>query len=251
MNRIYSFAVSVFAALTLSSLTPVNAADTDPTFAEVQAKIAAMFDAIDPEDISTSPVDGWYTVQKGQIIAYVSADGRFLMQGDLIDLDTSTNLTEASRNTVRRELVAALRDDESILFAPEETRHSVTVFTDIDCTYCRKLHNEIQGYMDRGIAVRYVLYPRNGQRSRAWNTSENVWCAKDRNGALTAAKADRKFTTTSCDASMVARHYKLGQDIGLTGTPAIILEDGTLVSGYLPPAQLSMRLAHATSGSAQ
>lgn len=240
MNRKATAVAALIATMTLA-LT-AHAAETDAQLEAVRAKVSGMFDAIDPGDINASPVDGWYMLQKGSIVAYVSADGRFLLQGDLIDLDRGVNLSELSRNETRRELMGSLHDDEAILFSPAEVKHSVTVFTDIDCTYCRKLHSEIDAYMNEGIAVRYVLYPRNGRRSHAWVTSENVWCADDRNSALTAAKLDREFETSSCDASMIARHYQLGQDIGLTGTPAIVTEDGTLIGGYVPPASLSARL---------
>jgi thiol:disulfide interchange protein DsbC len=245
MNRIFTAASVLIAtiALPISALT----AEADAELEAVRAKVSSMFDMIDPGDISASPVDGWYTVQKGSVLAYVSGDGRFLLQGDLIDLDRGVNLSELSRNDARRELVATLKDEESILFSPADVKHSVTVFTDIDCTYCRKLHSEIEQYMSKGIAVRYVLYPRNGRRSHAWTTSENVWCSNDRNSALTAAKLDREFQTSSCDASMIARHYQLGQDIGLTGTPAIVTEDGTLIGGYVPADALSVRLDQAES----
>ena len=142
--------------------------------------------------------------------------------------------------------MATLKDDESILFSPVDPKYSVTIFTDVDCTYCRKLHAQINEYLDRGISVRYVLYPRNGPASRAWSKSEDVWCAKDRNEALTAAKLDRKFETSECDASMIGKHYALGQGVGLSGTPAIVLEDGTLIGGYLPPAALAGRLESAS-----
>ena len=245
MNRIVTTATAVIAMIML----PIYAcaADADAALEAVRSKVSAMFDMIDRDDINASPVDGWYTVQKGSIVAYVSADGRYLLQGDLIDLDRGVNLSELSRNDARRELMASLKDEESILFSPASVKHSVTVFTDIDCTYCRKLHSEIDQYMSEGIAVRYVLYPRNGRRSHAWKTSENVWCSSDRNSALTAAKLDREFETSSCDASMIARHYELGQNIGLTGTPAIVTEDGTLIGGYVPPAALSARLEQAGS----
>jgi thiol:disulfide interchange protein DsbC len=124
----------------------------------------------------------------------------------------------------------------------------VTVFTDVDCTYCRKLHNEIDEYMGQGIAIRYVLYPRNGPASRAWSTSEDILCSRDRNSALTAAKLDREFQTSKCDASMLTRHYTLGQDVGLSGTPAIVFEDGKMVQGYLNPSALGARLEQANSG---
>jgi len=223
------------------------AADTDPKLDAVRAKISAMFDSIEPENVNTSPIDGWYTIQKGSIVAYVSDDGRYLLQGDLIDLETQVNLSEQSRTDTRRKLMASIDDDQTILFSPSEIKHRVTVFTDVDCTYCRKLHSEIDQYLARGIQVRYLLYPRNGPASHAWNTSEEVWCAKDRNGALTAAKQDRAFETTECDASAVAKQYVLGQDIGLTGTPAIVLEDGTLIGGYLPPDALNYRLEQAAA----
>jgi thiol:disulfide interchange protein DsbC len=218
------------------------AADADPKLEAVRAKISGMYATLDPEDVDVSPIEGWYTVQRGSIIAYVSDDGRYLMQGDLIDLDTQVNLSEASRADVRRKLVSTLSDDDAILFSPAEVKHTVTVFTDVDCTYCRKLHSEIDAYMDLGIEVRYVLYPRNGPASRAWTTSEEVMCASDRGSALTAAKLDREFQTTKCDTGALTRNYSLGRDVGLTGTPAIVLEDGTFIGGYLSPAALSMRI---------
>lgn len=214
----------------------------DAVLEAVRAKIDAMFDEIGPEDVNESPVEGWYTVQKGSIIAYVSKDGRYLLQGDLIDLDRQVNLSEQSRSKARRQLISTVGDDQVILFSPVEVKHTVTVFTDVTCTYCRKLHGQIDEYMAQGIAIRYMLYPRNGRSSAAWNTSEEVWCAQDRNLALTAAKLDRAFETRKCDASVVANHYRIGQEVGLNGTPAIVFEDGTLVSGYLPPAALSRRL---------
>lgn len=243
MNRFLDTSARLSAALSLLFLAvSVHAADADPQLEQARAKVAEMFDSIEPRHVNPSPVDGWYTVQKGSVVAYISADGRYLLQGDLIDLDEQVNLSELSRSDSRRELVSALTDDEAIMFSPTEVKHAVTIFTDVDCTYCRKLHGEIDEYMSHGIAVRYVLYPRNGPASRAWSTSEDVLCARDQGKALTAAKLDREFQTSKCDASMLTRHYTLGQDIGLNGTPAIVLEDGTMIGGYLPPAALNMRL---------
>ena len=214
----------------------------DEALAAVRAKIDAMFDEIGPEDVDVSAVDGWYTVHKGSIVAYVSADGRYLLQGDMIDLDNQVNLSEQARNEGRREVMSSVSDDQSIMFSPTEVKYSITVFTDVDCTYCRKLHSQIDEYLAEGIEIRYMLYPRGGPASRSWKTSEEVWCARDRNGALTAAKQDLDFETNKCDASAITKHYMLGQDVGLTGTPAIVFEDGTLLSGYLPPAALASRL---------
>lgn len=241
MSRFFKpFSLTAAAALLLA--VGVNAADVDPKLEAVRAKVSEMFEFIDPEHVNQGPMDGWYTIQKGSIVAYVSDDGRYLLQGDLIDLDNSVNLSEESRAESRRVLMKSLDDEDAILFSPADPKYSITVFTDVDCGYCRKLHGQIDEYMSQGIAVRYVLYPRNGPASRAWTTSEDVLCSRDRKAALTAAKLDREFQTSKCDASMLTRHYSLGQDIGLSGTPAIVLEDGKMIEGYMAPAALGARL---------
>lgn len=218
------------------------AVETDPKLEAVRAKVTEMFAFIEPQDIGPSPIDGWYTVHRGSIVAYISEDGNYLLQGDLIDLETEVNLSEKARSDSRRELLSTVDNNDAILFSPSEVKHTVTVFTDVDCTYCRKLHSQIDDYMSLGIEVRYLLYPRNGPASRAWTTSEEVMCASDRGSALTAAKLDREFETTNCKSNALTQHYSLGRDIGLSGTPAIILEDGTLIGGYLSPEALAMRI---------
>ena len=217
-------------------------ASDDATLDKVRAKMNAMLEEIKPENVDRSPVDGWYTVHKGSIVAYVSEDGRYLLQGDLIDLDNQVNLSEQARSDARRQVLASIADDQTIMFSPADVKHTVTVFTDVDCTYCRKLHGQIDEYLAEGIEIRYMLYPRNGPASRSWSTSEDVWCASDRSVALTAAKLDRDFKTNKCDASTISKHYMLGQNVGLSGTPAIVFDDGTMISGYLPPASLASRL---------
>jgi thiol:disulfide interchange protein DsbC len=214
----------------------------DAELAHVRQTVSEMFDTIIPENVNASPVPGWYTIQKGPIVAYISGDGRYLLQGDLIDLDEQVNLTEVARNDSRRELIASVADDETIVFSPENPEYTVTVFTDVDCTYCRRLHSQIDEYMANGIRVRYLLYPRNGPSSHAWTISENVWCSPDRGNALTMAKLDRDFPSSTCDTPIVSEHYAIGKEVGLSGTPAIVLEDGTLIGGYMPPDQLKARL---------
>ncbi len=223
--------------------TSVHAQDVSPELAVVRAKVSGLFDEIKPEHVFPGPIDGWYTIRKGAIIAYISSDGRYLMQGDLIDLDDQVNLSENERNNARSDMMSAIPDANTIVFSPENVKYRVSVFTDVDCTYCRRLHSQIDQYMAQGIEVRYLLYPRNGPTSASWATAEKVWCAKDHNTALTLAKQDKEFAAPSCDSATVSQHYAAGQDVGLRGTPAIVFEDGTLVSGYLPPNQLAMRLA--------
>jgi thiol:disulfide interchange protein DsbC len=224
------------------AVSPAWSGDSAEVPAEERERVAELFESIAPENVKSSPIDGWYTIQKGSLVAYISKDGRYLLQGDLIDLDTKVNLSEESRTDARRELMSRVPDNEVILFSPDEVKHSVTVFTDVDCTYCRRLHSQIEEYMSNGIEIRYLLYPRGGPASASWNTSEAVWCARDRNEALTLAKLGREFESSSCDASIVQDHYILGQEVGLAGTPAIVLDDGEMIAGYMPPDALKVRL---------
>jgi thiol:disulfide interchange protein DsbC len=226
----------------LFAVSPAWSGDSAEVPAEERERVAELFESIAPENVKSSPIDGWYTIQKGSLVAYISKDGRYLLQGDLIDLDTKVNLSEESRTDARRELMSRVPDNEVILFSPDEVKYSVTVFTDVDCTYCRRLHSQIEEYMANGIEIRYLLYPRGGPASASWNTSEAVWCARDRSEALTLAKLDREFESSSCDASIVQDHYILGQEVGLAGTPAIVLDDGEMIAGYMPPDALKVRL---------
>ena len=243
MSRMTSLTIRltvVFAAM--FAFATAQAGENSAELDQVRKKIGEMFDMIKPEDVSGSPVDGWYTIHTGSIVAYISADGRYLLQGDIIDLDNQVNITEATRTGARRELMSTVTDEQTIVFSPEEVKYSVAVFTDVECTYCRRLHSQIEDYMARGIEIRYLMYPRNGPASRAWTTAEEIWCASDRKSALTLAKLDREFDTAKCDASIVQDHYVMGRDVGLNGTPAIVLEDGTLIAGYLAPDQLAAQL---------
>jgi len=243
MSRITSLPIRLTAIIAATFAFASAQADADNADLEqLRQKVGGMFDSIDPEDIDVSPVDGWFTIHKGPVVAYVSADGRYLLQGDMIDLDESVNLSEEIRVETRRELMATVSDEEVISFTPDEVKYSVSIFTDVECTYCRRLHSQIDEYLARGIEVRYLMYPRNGPATRAWNTSEEVWCAADRKNALTMAKLDREFASASCDASIIQDHYVIGKDVGLSGTPAIVFADGTLVSGYMTPDQLTAAL---------
>lgn len=218
------------------------AGDDDAQLAQIRETVTGMFKQIKPEEVNPSPIAGWYEIQKGSIVAYISADGRYLLQGDLIDLDNDTNLSEEARNASRRELISSVPDSETIVFSPDHPKYRVTVFTDVECPYCRRLHSQIKDYMAKGIEIRYLLYPREGPDSRSWKTSEKIWCSADRPKALTMAKLDKSFDTKDCDASEVAKQYALGKDVGLEGTPAIVLDDGTLLGGYVPPSMLKARL---------
>lgn len=241
--------VKFAAVISMLAFATIATGADDPAELElVRDKVSGLFGEIKKEHVFPSPVDGWYTIRKGAIVVYISADGRYLLQGDMIDLDTQTNLSENARNDFRREMLSAYPEDQMIVFSPDEKRYSVSIFTDVDCTFCRRLHSQMDEYLAQGIEIRYLLYPRNGPTSESWTKAEKVWCADDRNAALTEAKLDKSFPSHDCDPSVVSKHYAMGQDVGLRGTPAIVLEDGTLISGYMPPIQLAEALAANAAG---
>ncbi len=245
MNEILLKVGTVLTAALLFVSLPALAEDESAELQLVRDTVSEHFAEIDPEDVFESPIEGWYTIRKGAIIAYITGDGRYLLQGDLIDLADNSNLSEQSRNDARVKMMTAVPNEDLIVFSPEKVEHTVSIFTDIDCTFCRRLHAQIDQYMAQGIEIRYFLYPRNGPTSPSWAKAESVWCANDRNEALTLAKLDKEYPTRTCDSSIVSNHYAIGQDVGLRGTPAIVLDDGTLFSGYLPPEKLKQAIVAA------
>ncbi|MEL7535724.1 MAG: thioredoxin fold domain-containing protein [Pseudomonadota bacterium] len=229
----------------LATLVPGLAlAEPKPDLDTVKAEFTARFPQIKKESIHDGPVDGMLEIREGTLVAYLTDDGRYLFQGELIDLETDTNLTQKSAGIARKVIMESAPKGAEIVFSPDgETKHSVTIFTDIDCTFCRKLHRQIGEYTSAGIEVRYLLYPRGGPGSLSWSKAEDVLCANDRNVAITMAKNDEVVTSDECvESSLLMDSYRLGAQVGLQGTPAIIFEDGEIVSGYLPPDELARRL---------
>lgn len=206
---------------------------------------------IAPEQIGDAAIAGFQqAIVAGQVV-YISNDGKYLLQGSLYDIDAQKNLGEEAMSALRRDLVKSIPVSDRIVFAPANPKYSVVVFTDVECGYCRKLHSEIAQYNKQGIAVEYVAFPRMGLASDDFRKMEAVWCAKDRNKALTDAKNDKKVPKASCK-NPVAMQYNLGQRAGLTGTPMILAEDGTQLGGYLPAAELRAALdKHAAEAAPQ
>lgn len=202
-------------------------------------KIMARFPELSPVNIRPSPVPGLYEVRLGAQISYVSADGVYMLRGDIFDTESEENLTEMRRTKMRLEAIEEIGESSMIIFEPAEIKHTITVFTDIDCGYCRKLHSEIDSYNERGIRVRYMFYPRSGPQTESWFKAENVWCSEDRNTALTQAKAGFDVQAEICGATPVAQHYELGRSFGIQGTPAIVADTGELIGGYVSPRELA------------
>ena len=223
-------------ALLLSAGFAVAADDADVDAAKL--RIAEVLEGIEPRHVEASVLPGFYKVQKGTVVGYVSEDGRFLLQGDLIDMDSNVNLTDRARNDMRIEMLADIDGAEFIQFSPQDVKYSVTVFTDIDCTYCRRLHSQIDEYLEAGIQVNYLLWPRSQQGSPGWARTQRVYCSPDRNSALTAAKQDLDFPTEACNSEAVVDQFELGVRMGVRGTPAIVFDDGELLQSYVPAVEL-------------
>jgi thiol:disulfide interchange protein DsbC len=229
-------------ALVMIAAFGLAAGADEPAKPDPRAFIAKKFPGAKAQDVSPSPVSGVYEVPVGADVVYVSADGRYVFTGDLYELDTRTNLTEANRAAGRIKLLAKVDEREAIVFGPASAKHTITVFTDVECGYCRKLHGEIDQLNKLGVRVRYLAYPRSGPGTADWRKMEAVWCSPDRKSAITKAKLDQEVKSADCAATPVAKQYQLGEDLGIRGTPAIFTENGDYVGGYLPPAQLKQQL---------
>lgn len=192
-----------------------------------------------------SAIAGLYEVRvHGGPSIYVNRDGTHFVAGDMFEInpDGFTNLAEVERQHERAELIAKVRPEDMIIFAPPKPKATITVFTDVDCGYCRKLHNEIAEINRLGIAVHYLAYPRAGLGSPSYRKIASAWCADDRQTALTTLKNGGKIPENVCAGNPVAEQMLLGEKVGVTGTPALVLEDGTLVPGYRPAKELARML---------
>jgi thiol:disulfide interchange protein DsbC len=195
------------------------------------------------EDLKPSPIAGIYEFVQGADVSYITADGKYFLDGNVYDMKTRENLTEVLRTHARLALISEVPESQMIIFSPKNPLYTITVFTDVDCQYCRKLHSEIAELNKLGVRVRYMFYPRTGPNTESWRKAEVVWCSADRNEALTRAKTGAQLDMNkTCAPTPVAREYALGQSIGVRGTPAILTEKGDYISGYLPPHDLVQEL---------
>lgn len=214
----------------------------------VRQRLEKDFPELRTEQISPAPVPGLYEIRIGAQVAYVSADGRYLVRGDIIELGTERNVTETRRGLARLAALDDIGEQHMIVFTPKQVKHTINVFTDIDCGYCRKLHREIEQYLSRGIRVRYLFFPRSGPNTESWSKAKAVWCSADRNTALTRAKRGEVLKAPACGGTAIEQHYALGISFGLQGTPAIITDSGELLPGYVPAPELAAHLDSQTTG---
>ena len=204
----------------------------------VEAALKQTLPTIKPDAITESPIKGVYEVVVGARLFYVSEDGRYLMQGSMVDLKTREDVSEKKLSTARLDALKKVGIDNMIVFKPETTKHVVYIFTDIDCGYCRKLHSEIKNYLKEGIEIRYLFFPRAGEDSDSFDKAVTVWCSRGRNAALTRAKTGENIARKTCK-NPVADHLALALAMGAHGTPMIVTEKGTILPGYVPSDELS------------
>lgn len=242
---------TLISALMLMISASVSYAETSEMPSGPEALIRKSLERASPpipiRKIQPSSIVGMYEVILGNgRVVYASANGEYLLFGDLYQIKGGNiqNLSEKRRDDQRREAIASIDQNDMLRFAPENkaVKATISVFTDVDCGYCRKLHQEVPRLNEMGIAVQYLAFPRAGKGSDSYNKVVSAWCANDRNDALTRLKRGQMIEAKKCNNNPVDEHFALGQELGVTGTPALVLDDGRLLPGYLPAERLAATL---------
>lgn len=226
--------IITLAAVSLLSLT-FSAVQADEN--TIKASIAKSMPTMKVDAIKPSEVKGLYEISVGSNVFYVSDDGKYLIEGHLIDIAAKKDLTEGKLSESHVKAIKNLGVDKMIVFKAKDSKYTVSIFTDIDCGYCRKLHSEIDSYLAEGITVQYIFFPRSGKDTESYKKAISVWCADDRKAALTAAKKGETIKEKTC-ANPIDEHMKLAGEFEVNGTPTIVSEKGVVYPGYLPAKQL-------------
>jgi thiol:disulfide interchange protein DsbC len=217
---------------------------TDPAAGQaVRAALQKFAPGVQVDEIAPSALPGFYQVIASGQLVYVSTDGKYMLNGDLVDLGARQNLSERAWAGFRKAELAKVPASQRIVFAPPHPKYTVTVFSDVNCGYCRMFHSHIKQFNDEGIAVEYLAWPREGVTDTAGVPTEtykemvSVWCAADRKAAFTAAKLGKAPKPADC-ANPVKDEYELGVRLGVNGTPMVLGPDGMVLGGYVAPDKL-------------
>ncbi len=231
-----------FESSELPSLNDIAVADKSPITRLLRQRVGN----VKIDDVQETSVENVWQAQVGNRYVYLLDDGKFALMGDLINLENGQNLTEQSRRADVVETISEFSDEDLIIFAAKgETKAILNVFTDTSCPYCRKLHSEIGQLQEAGITVRYLPYARGGKKGPGYETLKSVWCAEDRNKAMTDAKNERLEGLPSGDcalSAMIDRGYRAGNRLGIRGTPALVKSNGEKIEGYVPYRELIPQL---------
>ncbi len=209
--------------------------------AKVREAVKSLVPSAQIDSITVSKLPGFHEVVLSGQVLYISNDGKYLVQGMVYDVAMKRDLTEEKKSTMRKAALAGVPKSRMITFAAKDEKHRVVIFTDIDCGYCRKLHQQIAEYNNLGITIDYLFFPRSGPNTPSFDKAITVWCAADKNKAFTEAKNGVELEKKTCD-NPIADDFALGQKVGVSGTPMIVAADGSQIGGYIAPAQMLERL---------
>lgn len=231
-------------------ISALESEQTDLSTEAIKVLLEKKLPGIEISSIEPSPKEGFYQAFYGGQILYITTDGQFLFSGTLLGLsgDEPVNLTDeaisakaSEMSPQRQAVIASIKEEDMVVFKAEKEEFAITVFTDVDCAYCRKLHKEVPQLNAAGITVRYLAFPRAGVGSSAYDKLVSVWCSEDKKLAMNNAKLKRQFSPKTC-TNPVASQYQLTRKFRLSGTPALILPDGELIGGYIPFERLQKHL---------
>ena len=232
----------LFSAAVFAETTPAKQAVSPKVKQVIQQQLLTIIPNAPQANIQPSVIPGMFEVAVGPLVIYMSADGKYAFNGSLINLETRENLTDIAKAKARIEAMAKVPESSMILYpAKGEQKHFVTVFSDIDCPYCHKLHKEIPAMNEAGITVRYMAYPRSGINSPSYFKAVSVWCADDPKKAMDDSMTGRPVPKKQCE-NPVAMHMKQAQYFGVNGTPNLILDNGNMIPGYVSAKELIKEL---------
>ena len=242
MKKILSRSLVYLIVMISLASAPLQAAAVDTKILQnIEKSLDLLLPGIKPDSVLKTPVAGIYEVMFGPKVVYMSEDGRFLIQGSIVDLQTRENLTEPRVMEAKIQAIESVGNENMVVYSPSQgtpVKHRVNVFTDIDCGYCRKLHEQMDEYNKKGIEIRYLFFPRAGKGSGSYKKAVQVWCADDKRAAMDIAKSGASLTGNDNCENPVDDHMMLGSLVGVSGTPALVLDDGQLIPGYVPPDRL-------------
>lgn len=219
----------------------------------IERSVADLFNGAKPRSVTESVIPGLYEVAVNGGVFYTTENGQYFLNGEMIEVDGRRSLTAAARDKARAEMMNLLDPKEAIVFKSKgKPKEVLNVFTDVECGYCRELHKHVEAYNQKGYEIRYFPWPRSGVQGPVFDEMVSVWCANNKQDALTAAKEGRPPPNKTCD-NPVTKYFELGQQFGVNGTPAIYLSTGEQVGGYVPPENIDSEVervrAQSTSAS--
>ncbi|MDA0823716.1 MAG: DsbC family protein [Proteobacteria bacterium] len=229
---------AILAVATIFSVSSMTATAESEINRRLTKSIQKVLKDAEVTSIAPSPIPGMYEVMIGPSALYISEDGRYIVKGDVFDIESLENLTKARQARARVDSFKNLNPNDMIEFSPKgEALRTLYVYSDIDCGYCRKLHMEVNQLTAAGITVKYLAYPRSGLKGESYDKAVSVWCASDRQQALTDSKAGKFVQSATCE-NPIKDQYHLGEAMGIRGTPAVFSDDGEQLGGYVPAKDL-------------